>query len=169
MGNDTLSAVGSLQSSQAAAREKKKVDDDTLLAVGSPQSSKAEARQKKKVAHESFSAASTIPTEVVTCLYHRGKLVKVIQLPKKSENNVVMKPTLARGDGLLYSDDDKYLNNLDEDEGDEEEYEENNFSSVHPEDVVSRNRILGGPQRPDTDLGRMANLRLVDKRGNLSS
>jgi hypothetical protein len=148
--DDTLSAAGSLRSSRAAAREKKKVDDDTLLAAGSPRSSRAAARQKKKVAHESFAAASTIPTEVVTRLYHRGKLVKVIQLPKKSKNDVVTKPTIARGDGLLYSEDDKYLNNVDEGEDDEDEYEDNNFSSVHPDDVVSRNRIPGGPQRLDT-------------------
>ncbi len=149
MDDDTLSAAGLLQSSQAAAREKKKEDDDTLLATGSLRSSWAAARQKKKVAHESFGAASTIPTEVVTCLYHRGKLVKVVQLPKKSKNDVVTKPTLARGDGLLYSEDDEYLNNVEEDEDDEDEYEDNNFSSVHPDDVVSRNRILGGPQRTD--------------------
>ncbi len=54
------------------------------------------------MSHESFAAASTIPTEVFTCLYHRGKLVEVIQLPKKSKNDVVTKPTLARGDGLLF-------------------------------------------------------------------
>ncbi len=40
--------------------------------------------------------------------------------------------------------------NLDEDKDDEDEYEYNNFSAVHPDDVVSRNCILGGPQRPDT-------------------
>ncbi len=102
------------------------------------------------MAHESFAAASTIPTEVVTRLYHCGKLVEVIQLPKKSKNDVVMKPTIARDDGLLYSEDDEYLNNVDEDEDDEDKYEDNDFSSVHPDDVVSRNRILGGPQRPDT-------------------
>jgi hypothetical protein len=112
MDDDTLSAAGLLQSSRAAVREKKKVDNDTLLAAGLPRSFRAAARQKKKVAHESFAAASTIPTEVVTCLYHRdrGKLVKVIQLPKKSKNDVVTKPTIARGNGLLYSEDDKYLN-----------------------------------------------------------
>jgi hypothetical protein len=126
------------------------VDDDTLLAAGLPQSSRAAARQKKKVAHESFAAASTIPTEVVTPLYHRGKLVKAIQLPKKSKNDVVRKPTIARGDGLLYSKDDEYLNNVDEDEDDEDKYEDNDFSSVYPDDVVSCNPILGGPQRPDT-------------------
>ena len=126
------------------------MDDDTLLAAGLPRSSRAAARQKKKVAHESFAAASTIPTEVVTRLYHRGKLVKVIQLPKKSKNNVVTKPTLAHGDGLLYSEDDNYLNNVDEDEDNEDEYEDNDFSSVHPDNVVSHNHILGGPQRPDT-------------------
>jgi hypothetical protein len=106
------------------------VDDDTLLAAGLPQSSQAAARQKKKVPHESFAAASTTPTEVVTSLYHRGKLVKVIQSPKKSKNNVVTKPTLARGDGQLYSEDDDYLNNVDEDKDDEDKYEDNNFSSV---------------------------------------
>jgi hypothetical protein len=148
--NDTLPAVGLLQSSRAAAREKKKIDDDTLLAAGSPQSSRAAARQKKKVAHESFAAASTILTEVVTCLYHRGTLVKVIQSPKKSNTDVVTKPTLAHGDGLLFSDDDEYFNNVDEDEDDEDKYEDNDFSSVHPDDVVSRNGILGGPQRTDT-------------------
>ncbi len=100
--------------------------------------------------HESFAAASTILIEVVTCLYHRGKLVKVIQLPTKSKNDVVTKPTLVRNNGLLYSEDDDYLNNVDEDEDDEDEYEDNDFSSVHPDNVVSRNRILGGPQRPDT-------------------
>ncbi len=126
------------------------MDDDTLLAAGSSGSSWAAARQKKKVPHESFAAASTIPTEVVTCLYHRGKLVKVIQPPKKSKNDVVTKPTLVHGNGLLYSEDDDYLNNVDEDEDDEDEYEDNNFSSVHPDDVVSRNCILGEPQRPDT-------------------
>ncbi len=120
--DDRLLAAGSLRSSRAAAREKKKVDNDTLFAAGSPQSSRAAARQKRKVPHESFAAASTIPTEVVTCLYHCGKSVKVIQLPKKSKNNVVTKPTLARGDGLLYSEDDNYLNNVDEDEDDEDEY-----------------------------------------------
>ncbi len=126
------------------------MDDDPLLAAGLPQSSWTAARQKKKVAHESFAAASTIPTEVVTCLYHRGKLVKLIQLPKKSKKDVVTKPTIAHGDGLLYSEDDEYLNNADKDEDDEDEYEDNNFSSVHPDDVVSHNRIHGGPQRPDT-------------------
>jgi hypothetical protein len=126
------------------------VGNDTLLAAGLLRSSQAAARQKKKVPHESFAAASTIPTEVVTCLYHCGKLVKVIQSLKKSKNDVVTKPTLAHGDGLLYSEDDDYLNNVDEDKDDEGEYEDNDFSSVHPDDVVSRNRILGGPQRPDT-------------------
>jgi hypothetical protein len=120
------------------------------LAAGLPRSSRAAARQKKKVAHESFAAASTIPTEVVTRLHHRGKLVKVIQSPKKSKKDVVMKPTIARGDGLLYSEDDEYLNNVDDDKDDEDKYEDNNFSSVHPDNVVSCNRILGGPQRPDT-------------------
>ncbi len=100
--------------------------------------------------HESSAAASTIPTEVITCLYHHGKLVKVIQSPKKSKNDVVTKPTLACDNGLLYSEDDDYLNNVDEDKDDEDEYEDNNFSSVHPDNVVSPNRILGGPQRPDT-------------------
>ncbi len=150
MDNDTLSDAGLLRSSQAATRKKKKVDDNTLLAADLPQSSRAAARQKKKVPHESFAAACTVPTEVVTCLYHRGKLVKVIQSPKKSKNYVVTKPTLARGNGLLYSEDDDYLNNVDEDKDDEDEYEDNDFSSVHPGDVVSRNHILGGPQRPDT-------------------
>jgi hypothetical protein len=95
---------------------------------------------------DSFAAASTVPTEVVTGLYHRGKLVKEIQLPKKSNNDVATKPTVTRGNGLLYSDDDKYLNNVDEDE-----YEENNFSSFPQNYGVSRNHcILGRPQRPDT-------------------
>jgi hypothetical protein len=139
--------VGLQRSSQAAAREKKKVDDDTFAATGLPRSSWSAVRQKKKVDDDSFAAASTVPTEVVTCLYHRGKLVKEIQSPKKSNNDVATKPTVACGDGLLYSDDDKYLNNVDEDE-----YEENNFSSFPQNDGgVSRNhRILGGPQRPDT-------------------
>ncbi len=126
------------------------MDNDTLLAAGLPRSSRAAARQKKKVAHESFAAASTIPTEVVTRLYHCGKLVKVIQSPKKSKNDVVTKPTIARSNWLLYSEDDKYLNNVDEDKDDEDKYKDNNFSSVHPDNVVSRNRILGGPQQPDT-------------------
>jgi hypothetical protein len=126
------------------------MDNDTLLTAGLPQSSWAAASQQKKVAHESFAASSTIPTEVITHLYHRGKLVKVIQLPKKSKNNVVMKPTIARSNGLLYSEDDEYLNNVDEDEDDEDEYEDNDFSSVHPDNVVNRNRILGRPQWPDT-------------------
>jgi hypothetical protein len=98
------------------------------------------------VKDDSFAAASIVPTEVVTRLYHRGKLVKEIQLPKKSNNDVATKPTVAHGDGLLYSDDDKYLNNVDEDE-----YEENNFSSFPQNDVVSCNHcILGRPQRLDT-------------------
>ncbi len=64
---------------------------------------------------------------------------------------MVTKPTIAHGDGLLYSEDGEYLNNVDEDEDDEDEYEDNNFSSVHPDDVVSHaNHILGGPQRLDT-------------------
>jgi hypothetical protein len=62
----------------------------------------------------------------------------------------VTKPTIACGDGLLYSEDDEYLNNVDEAKDDEDEYEDNNFSSVHPDNVVSRNHILGRPQRPDT-------------------
>ncbi len=121
-----------------------------FLAAGLLWSSRAAARQKKKVDNDSFVAASTVPTEVVTCLYHRGKLVKVIQLPKKSNNDVVTKPTAMRGNGLLYSDDDKYLNNIDEDEYDEDKYEENSFSSVPPDNGVSRDCILGGPQRPNT-------------------
>ncbi len=75
---------------------------------------------------------------------------KVIQSPKKSKNDVVTKPILARGDGLLYLEDDDYLNNVDEDKDDEDKYKDSDFSSVHPDDVVSRNCILGGPQRPDT-------------------
>ncbi len=63
---------------------------------------------------------------------------------------MVTKPTLAHGNGLLYSEDDSYLNNVDEDKDDEDKYEDNNFSSVYPVDVVRRNRILGGPQWPDT-------------------
>ncbi len=56
------------------------------------------------------------------------------------------KPTVACGDGLLYSDDDKYLSNVDEDE-----YEENNFSSFPQNDDVNRNYcILGRPQQLDT-------------------
>jgi hypothetical protein len=93
--DDTLLAVGLLRSSQAAAREKKKVDDDTLLVAGSPRSSRAAARQKKKVPHESFAAASTIPTELVTCLYHCGKLVKVIQLPR-SQKRMWLRSLLLR-------------------------------------------------------------------------
>ncbi len=63
---------------------------------------------------------------------------------------MVTKPTIARSNGLLYSEDDEYLNNVDEDKDDEDKYEDNDFSYVHPDDVVSRNCILGGPQRPDT-------------------
>jgi hypothetical protein len=138
--------VGLQQSSWAAAREKKKVDNDTFAAAGSPQSSQSAVRQKKKVDDDSFAAVSTVLTEVLTCLYCHGKLVKEIQSPKKSNNNVAKKPTVARGNGLLYSDDDKYLNNVDEDK-----YEENNFSSFPQNDGVSCNhRILGGPQWPDT-------------------
>jgi hypothetical protein len=67
-------------------------------------------------------------------------------LPKKSNNDVAAKPTVAHGDGLLYSDDDEYLNNVDEDK-----YEENNFSSFPQNDGVSPNHcILGRPQRLDT-------------------
>ncbi len=126
------------------------MDDDTFLAARLPQSSRAAARQKKKVDDYSFVAASTVPTEVVTCLYHRVKLVKVIQLPKKSNNDVATKPTVTRSNGLLYSDDDEYLNNVDEDKYDEDEYEEDKFSSFPQNNGVSRNCILGGPQRPDT-------------------
>ncbi len=134
------------RSSWAAAREKKKVDNDTFAAAGLPRSSRSTVRQKKKVEDDSFAAASTVPTEVVTRLYCHGKLMKEIQSPKKSNNNVATKPTVTRGDGLLYSDDDKYLNNVDEDE-----YEEDNFSSFPQDDGVSRNHcILGGPQRRDT-------------------
>jgi hypothetical protein len=138
--------VGLQQSSRAAAREKRKVDDDTFAAAGSPQTSRSAVRQKKKVDVDSFAAASTVPTEVVTCLYHRGKLVKEIHLPKKSNNDVATKLTVVRGNGLLYSDDDEYLNNVDEDE-----YDENNSSSFPQNDGVSHNhRILGRPQQPDT-------------------
>jgi hypothetical protein len=134
--------VGSQGSSRAAAREKKKVDDDTFAAAGSPRSSWSAVRQKKKVDDDS----STVPTEVGTHLYRRGKLAKEIQLPKKSNNNVATKPTVGRGNGLLYSDDDEYLNNVDEDK-----YEEDNFSSFPQNNGVSCNHcILGGPQRPDT-------------------
>ncbi len=122
------------------------MDDDTFAAAGLPRSSWSAVRQKKKVDDYSFAAASTVPTEVVTRLYHRGKLVKEIQSPKKSNNDVATKPTVACGDGLLYSDDDKYLINVDEDK-----YEENNFSSFPQNDGVSCNhRILGRPQQPDT-------------------
>jgi hypothetical protein len=72
------------------------VDDDTLLAAGLPQSSWAAARQKKKVAHESFAAASTIPTEVVTRLYHHGKLVKVIQYRRRSQKTMWLQSLLLR-------------------------------------------------------------------------
>jgi hypothetical protein len=139
--------VGSQQSSWAAAREKKKVDDDIFAAAGLLRSPWSAVRQKKKVDNDSFAAASTVPTDVVICLYHHGKLVKEILSPKEANNDVSTKLTVARGDGLLYSsDDDKYFNNVDEDE-----YEENNFSSLPQNDGVSCNhRILGGPQRPDT-------------------
>jgi hypothetical protein len=137
--------VGLQRSSRTVARKKKKVDNNTFAAAGLPQSSWAAARQTKKVDEDSFAAASTVPTEVVTRLYHHGKLVIEIQSPKKSSNNVATKPTGAHCNGLLYSDDDEYLNNVDEDE-----YEENNFSSFPQNDVVSCNCILGGPQRPDT-------------------
>jgi hypothetical protein len=140
------SLVGSQQSSRAAAREKKKVDDDTFAAAGLPRSSWSAVRQKKKVDDDSFAAASTVPTKVVTCLFHCGKLVKEIQLPKKSNKDVATKPTVARGNGLLYSDDDKYLNNVDDNK-----YEEDNFSSFPQNDGVSHNHcILGVPQWPDT-------------------
>jgi hypothetical protein len=92
--------VGLQHSSWAAAREKKKVGDDTFAAAGSPQSSRSAVRRKKKVDNDSCAAASNVPTEVVTCLYHRGKLGKEMQLPKKSNNNVAMKPTVACSDGL---------------------------------------------------------------------
>ncbi len=122
------------------------MDNDTFAAAGLPRSSRSAVRQKKKVDDDSFAAASTVPTEVVTHLYCRGKSVKEIQSPKKSNNDVATKPTVARGNGLLYTDDDKYLNNVDEDE-----YEENNFSSFPQNNAVSCNHhILGGPQRPDT-------------------
>jgi hypothetical protein len=122
------------------------VDDDTFAAAGLPRSSWSADMQKKKVDDDSFVAASTVPTEVDTCLYHRGKMVKEIQSPKKSNNDVATKPTVARGNGLLCSDDDEYSNNLDEDK-----YEENNFSSFPQNDGVNRNHhILGGPQQPDT-------------------
>jgi hypothetical protein len=138
--------MGLQLSSWAATREKKKVDDDTFAAEGSPQSSWSAVRWKKKVDNDSYVAASTVPTEVVTCLYHHGNLEKEIQSPKKSNNNVATKPTAARGNGLLYSDDDEYLNNVDEDK-----YEENNFSSFPQNDGLSCNHcILGGPQQPDT-------------------
>ncbi len=76
---------------------------------------------------------------MITHLYHRGKLVKEIQSPKKSNNDVDTKPTVVRSDGLLYSDDDEYLNNVDEDK-----YEENNFSPFPQNDGVNRNHhILG--------------------------
>jgi hypothetical protein len=41
--------MGSLRSTWAAAREKKKVDEDTFLAAGLLRSSRAAAREKKKV------------------------------------------------------------------------------------------------------------------------
>ncbi len=63
---------------------------------------------------------------------------------------MVTKPTIVHGNGLLYSEDGKYLNNVDEDKVDEDKYEDDDFSSVHPDNVVSCNCILGGPQRPDT-------------------
>jgi hypothetical protein len=54
------SLVGLLQSTRAAAREKKKVDDDTFLAAGSLQSSWAAAREKKKVDDDTLSAAGLL-------------------------------------------------------------------------------------------------------------
>ncbi len=42
------------------------------------------------------------------------------------------------------------MNNVDEDKDVEDKYEDINSLSVHPDNVVSRNRILGRPQRPDT-------------------
>jgi hypothetical protein len=52
--------VGSLQSTRAAAREKKKVDDERFLAAGSLQSSRAAAREKKKVDDDTLSAAGSL-------------------------------------------------------------------------------------------------------------
>jgi hypothetical protein len=144
-GNDNAASLslallmGLQHSSWAAAREKKKVDNDTFAAAGLPQSSWSAVRQKKKVDNDSFAAAATVPTEVVTHLYHCGKLVKEIQLPKKSNNDVATKPTVACSDWLLYSDDDEYLHNVDEDE-----YEESNFSSFPQNNGVSCNHHFLG-------------------------
>jgi hypothetical protein len=52
--------VGWLQSTWAAAREKKKVDDDTFLAAELLRSSRAAAREKKKVNNDILSAAGLL-------------------------------------------------------------------------------------------------------------
>ncbi len=52
--------MGLLQSTQAAAREKTKVDDDTFLAAGLLQSSQAAAREKKKVNNDTLLAAGLL-------------------------------------------------------------------------------------------------------------
>jgi hypothetical protein len=57
--DDIFLAAGLLQSFQAAAREKKKVDNDTLLAAGLLQSSQAAAREKKKVDDDTLLAAGS--------------------------------------------------------------------------------------------------------------
>jgi hypothetical protein len=55
-----VSLMGLLQSTWAAAKEKKKVDDDTFLAAGLLQSSWAAAREKKKVDNDTLLAAGLL-------------------------------------------------------------------------------------------------------------
>jgi hypothetical protein len=102
--------------------------------VGSPESVVTrELRAKRRAAQKKDEDASTIPKEVqVARLYHRGKVRTVFGNPRPA--------------GLIYSDDDD--NALDKVDDDEDNVEKN-FSSF-PSEVRSRNRVLGGPQRPDT-------------------
>jgi hypothetical protein len=79
-----------------------------------------------------------VPTEVVTRLYKHGKLIRTV--PAKSN------PSKAACDGLIYSDDDEEdLNAVDDDE-----YIKKNFTLFPKPATVSHNRVMGGPQKPDT-------------------
>ncbi len=111
-----------------------------MPAGSNARASRATARAKNQSADSGASSPSlAVPKEVVTRLYKHGRLI--LTVPTKS------KPSEPLCEGLIYSDnDEKDLDAVDNDA----DYINKNFTSFPPPATASCNRVIGGPQRPDT-------------------
>jgi len=134
-----MSSAHSLASNTShRGRRKLRKGAGTVSPAGSNARAARAAARAKNIPGNAQSPRDAVPTEVVTRLYKHGKLIRTV--PAKSN------PSKAACDGLIYSDDDEEdLNAVDDDE-----YIEKNFTSFPKPAAVSRNRVMGGPQRPDT-------------------